>query len=350
MKILVLGGTRFFGRYAVHLLVSRGHEVVVLSRGVTPFPFDDRVGHVRADRNSPGDVASSLSGETFDAVFDNSAMSGAAVQEVLHVLSHPGKYVLTSSGAVYHGPGEPPLEELSSGADHRDGYDPFANMHILSEDDAPAKCGWLQKEISLEAPGYRRGKLEAESVLVGVLGAGGIPNAILRPPQIEGPRDPTGRTEFFARRVGDGRGILLPEESRGGVFQKVFSGDLASAVVSILESESGFSGAFNVAGPQIMTMERYCYGLAIILGVPRPEITYVPRELIRRRLGPNYSVPVPSPKIVSTDRLETTFGFQGTPYADWMGATLRWIMSREVPRGYPAIRQREIELMREYGS
>ena len=49
MKILVLGGTRFFGKRAVEKLVDNGHEVTIATRGNTPAPFDERVKHVILD-------------------------------------------------------------------------------------------------------------------------------------------------------------------------------------------------------------------------------------------------------------------------------------------------------------
>ena len=40
MRILVLGGTRFIGRHVVTQALQCGHEVILLSQGHTPFPFD----------------------------------------------------------------------------------------------------------------------------------------------------------------------------------------------------------------------------------------------------------------------------------------------------------------------
>ena len=41
MKILVLGGTRFFGIHMVNDLIEKGHEVTLATRGITPDYFED---------------------------------------------------------------------------------------------------------------------------------------------------------------------------------------------------------------------------------------------------------------------------------------------------------------------
>lgn len=43
MKILVMGGTRFFGRHLVQMLTDAQHEVHLFSRGLTPDTFGDCV-------------------------------------------------------------------------------------------------------------------------------------------------------------------------------------------------------------------------------------------------------------------------------------------------------------------
>ncbi|MFO7941884.1 MAG: NAD-dependent epimerase/dehydratase family protein [Bacillota bacterium] len=347
MRVLVLGGTRFFGRATVERLIEHGHRVTVLSRGVTPLPFSpDAVRHLRCDRNERGAAAELLSGEPpFDVVFDNSAMTESAVREVLEGIRPPVRYILTSSGAVYHRPHETPMERLPGVAERPEEYDPFDFLRPLREDRVPLDSKWLEREIAAEEPGYRRGKLEAERVLIEMTRGNRTSPVILRPPQIEGPRDPTGRTEFFARRVRDGRGVILPADGAGGVFQKVFSEDLAELVVDAVECPEQIEGAYNVAREEIFTMERYLGGLALILGVDAPPIHYLSRAQIRDSLGANYRVPVPSPKVADVSRAKTQLGFEPKEYSYRMTSTLRWILDRAAAPGYSELRERELKIL-----
>ena len=43
MKILVIGGTRFFGIHMVKELLDRGHDITIATRGLTPDNFGDKV-------------------------------------------------------------------------------------------------------------------------------------------------------------------------------------------------------------------------------------------------------------------------------------------------------------------
>lgn len=51
-KVLVLGGTRYFGRELVKNLIERGNDVTVGTRGVTEDEFGDKVNRIKIDRNS----------------------------------------------------------------------------------------------------------------------------------------------------------------------------------------------------------------------------------------------------------------------------------------------------------
>jgi len=50
MKILVLGGTRFFGVHMVKTLLDYGVEVTIATRGNAKDKFSDRVHRIKLDR------------------------------------------------------------------------------------------------------------------------------------------------------------------------------------------------------------------------------------------------------------------------------------------------------------
>ncbi|WP_258041113.1 NAD-dependent epimerase/dehydratase family protein, partial [Lysinibacillus sphaericus] len=51
MKILVLGGTRFFGKKLVELCLENNHDVTILTRGQSGNPFGAQVQQLSVDRN-----------------------------------------------------------------------------------------------------------------------------------------------------------------------------------------------------------------------------------------------------------------------------------------------------------
>ena len=71
MKILVLGGTRFFGIHLVDKLIHDGHDVTVATRGITKNHFDNFVTRLIFDRNSRESIKHNLSSIHYDVVIDN---------------------------------------------------------------------------------------------------------------------------------------------------------------------------------------------------------------------------------------------------------------------------------------
>ena len=71
-KILVLGGTNFFGKKAVQLLLDKGYEVTVATRGNNPIPFEDKVQHIVLDASDSLHAGwQAVQAQQWDAVFDN---------------------------------------------------------------------------------------------------------------------------------------------------------------------------------------------------------------------------------------------------------------------------------------
>lgn len=101
MKILVFGGTRFFGKKLVERLVSVGHDVTIGTRGKTKDDFGDSVKHVVLNRESR-DALFQLAKEEWDVIYDNICFSP---REALYAVdAFKGKvkrYIYTSSLSVY---------------------------------------------------------------------------------------------------------------------------------------------------------------------------------------------------------------------------------------------------------
>ena len=83
MKILAVGGTRFFGRAFVEEAVRRGHEVSVFHRGESePADLPD-VEHLHGDRK---DGLELLAGRTWDAVLDTCAFVPRDVRDLAEAI------------------------------------------------------------------------------------------------------------------------------------------------------------------------------------------------------------------------------------------------------------------------
>ncbi|KEK25613.1 NAD-dependent epimerase/dehydratase family protein [Bacillus gaemokensis] len=101
-KVLVLGGTRFFGKRLVESLLQAGHDVTIATRGFTEDSFGSAVKRIIVDREDEGMLQEMLAGESYDVVYDNLCYSPNAAKVICNVLHNKvKKYIVISSMAVY---------------------------------------------------------------------------------------------------------------------------------------------------------------------------------------------------------------------------------------------------------
>lgn len=102
MKILVIGGTRYFGKRLVHMLLQSKHEVWILSRGQTPDDFANRVERLLADRNDKDAVKKVLGDLRFDCVVDQVCMTAQQAKDAVELFAgRISYYLMTSTLSVY---------------------------------------------------------------------------------------------------------------------------------------------------------------------------------------------------------------------------------------------------------
>lgn len=102
MKILIIGGTRFFGKRLVENLLQKNHQVTILTRGQTPDSFENRVSRIIADRTQLQSMETALKDHHFDIVFDQMCMTAEEAEISIQVFQNKIKhYVMTSTLSVY---------------------------------------------------------------------------------------------------------------------------------------------------------------------------------------------------------------------------------------------------------
>lgn len=109
MKILVLGGTRFFGIPMVEELLRQGHEVTVATRQRNKDPFGDAVRRIQVERTDPLGMAKAFRGKRYDVVYDKIAYCSNDIKYAMEAIDCR-KYIYMSSTAVYE-PKKPDTRE-----------------------------------------------------------------------------------------------------------------------------------------------------------------------------------------------------------------------------------------------
>lgn len=101
MKILVLGGTRFFGIHMVNELLNNGHDVTIATRGYASDQYGDRVKRIILERTDEESVKRALYGTHYDVVIDKIAYCSNDIKYVLDVVDCD-RYIHMSSTSVYN--------------------------------------------------------------------------------------------------------------------------------------------------------------------------------------------------------------------------------------------------------
>lgn len=101
MKILVLGGTRFFGIHMVEDLLDAGHEVTIATRGNAKDSFGERVKRIIVERTSAESMKRALQEKHFDVVIDKLAYCSNDIRIAMDTIDCD-RYIHMSSTAVYN--------------------------------------------------------------------------------------------------------------------------------------------------------------------------------------------------------------------------------------------------------
>ncbi|UYX55500.1 NAD-dependent epimerase/dehydratase family protein [Bacillus thuringiensis] len=173
-KVLVLGGTRFFGKHLVEALLQAGDDVTIATRGITEDSFGDTVKRIVVDREDEKLLEERLEGKSYDVVYDNLCYSSNAAEVICKVLrDRVKKYVMTSSMAVY----EPAIDL------QEEDFNPYEYSITYGD----------RKDFT-----YSKGKRLAEAVL---FQRATFPVVAVRFPVVIGESDYTKRLQFYAENI-----------------------------------------------------------------------------------------------------------------------------------------------------
>lgn len=99
-KVLVIGGTRFFGIPMVRKLLEDGYHVTIATRGRTRDDFGDRVERIIMDRSDEESMQKALTGKHYDVVIDKIAYCSNDIRAIMDIIDCD-RYIYMSSTAVY---------------------------------------------------------------------------------------------------------------------------------------------------------------------------------------------------------------------------------------------------------
>jgi nucleoside-diphosphate-sugar epimerase len=152
-NILLIGGTRYFGKLLVQRLLQAGHQVTLATRGRASDPFGQRVGRIVVDRGDEAAMRKAFSCSSgYDLIYDQVCYNPLDAAIAARVFKgKTGRYVMTSTIEVYR--------SLLGSQDA-----PFAenDLNVMAQA-IDTQYPW--GDASLAAHSYAMGKRQAEAYL-----------------------------------------------------------------------------------------------------------------------------------------------------------------------------------------
>ncbi len=253
MRIAIIGGTLFIGHATASAAVARGHDVLVLHRGVHPAQVPG-VRSVAVDRADPVALASALGEAAADVVIDTRAMTRSDAQTMVTALDGvcPAAVVLSS----------------------QDVYAQFGRLNGLAApepeqvvtEDSPLTVPYPFRGLAPHAGGAMYDKKDVEAVFRGAASGHLASVTALRLPAVYGPRDATRRFGMIVDALDRGA-TTLPRQ--GGAFRWTHGhvDNVAHAVILAAEARLSGWNVFNVGEAHTPTMAERAEAISRALGV-----------------------------------------------------------------------------------
>lgn len=247
MRLLVLGGTAFVGRHFTAAALEHGHEVTLLTRGITNPGLFPAAEHLVADREH--DLATILGSRRFDAAVDTCGYVPRVVRASAGLLADRVEtYAFISTISVYDD--APSLDESS---ETRRPADP-------ASEDVAAEYGGLKALCELAVEQAVPGRA-----------------LVVRPGLVVGPHDYTGRFSYWPHRIAQGGEVLAPAPPEARVWF-IDARDLAAFVLALVERRE--RGVFNAVGPAEALSLGALLDVCIAEAASDAELTWVSEEFL----------------------------------------------------------------------
>lgn len=239
MRILLIGGNGFIGRFTVAALKQQGHALAVFHRGTTTAPVG--VDEIRGDRSRLNASSSELKRFAPDVVIDFVISSGSQAQELMNIFHGViRRVVMLSSIDVYRAVG------VSQGTE----TGPLEKVPLTEESELrrclhpypPDAAQLIRKIFPWVTNDYD--KIPAERA---VMNDPDLPGTVLRLPMVYGPGDRLHRFYPVVKRIADRRGqIIFPETLAAWHSPRGYVENVAAAIALAATDDRAARRIYNV--------------------------------------------------------------------------------------------------------
>ncbi len=292
MKILVIGGSYFYGRVFV-MLTAPQHEITVVNRG-TYSMADMGVAQVRGDRGDPT-LWRNMS-EGYDIVVDFCAYKAGDIRNVLdNIPVKPSQYIHISTVDVYR---------RGSG--------------VCKTEDAPCE----DRQLPGEAGEYIAGKVALEKELRQVCEEREVSWTVLRPGILYGPYNYAPRESAYIQLMVR-RQILPRITDADGRFQLVYVKDAAEAIQKCLLNERTYSNAYNICNREPETYGSLADMLLKVSGLSVQELSMTAKQAEQQGIPLPFAVREEETELYDNAKSIRDLGMIYTSFEEGIGKTYR---------------------------
>jgi nucleoside-diphosphate-sugar epimerase len=232
MKLLLIGGTYFFGRVFT-MLASEEHELHLIHRGTYSMK-DFGVTEYLLDRHD-GAALEKIEHQRFDAVVDFCGYEpGDIVTIFKHLHVEFERYVFVST------------------------VDAYARSVGAGKNSTPKteRTPLEQRSFGGDAGAYISGKVQLEQELEVCCRERGVSYTIVRPSILYGPYNYAPRESVYIRQIiREGR-VFCPEDA-DGAFQFVYVKDAALMLLALCGDDRAADQAYNLCGEELLNYEDF---------------------------------------------------------------------------------------------
>ncbi len=304
MKILIIGGTRFLGRYLVESALNRNHEVTLFNRGQSNPDLYPDIEQIHGDRDGELDK---LGNRTWDAVIDTCGYYPRIVTDSAKYLSDKAQhYTFISSISAYADLSKPGVNENSPVGIIKD-----TTIEEITEDSYGPLKALCEQAVEKQFPNN---------------------TLVIRPGLIVGPHDLSDRFSYWVNRINRGGKVLVPEPKDYNV-QYIDVRDLSDWTIKMIEDKK--TEIFNGTGPDFkLSMSDFLNKCREILN-SETEFIWVNQQFLEKNKVENWTdLPVwivdkkyAGMMLTSCAKAFAT-GLKFRPLEDTIKDTLKWCQAR----------------------
>lgn len=292
MKILVIGGSYFYGRVFV-MLAAKEHEITVVNRGTYSM---EELGAKQLTGDRRDETFWQNLKEDYQVIVDFCGYESGDVAKVLeNYCGQVKQYIFISTVDVYR-----------------------RGIGGRKTEDTPFET----RTIPGEAGAYIAGKRALEQEVSEVCSAKNINYTILRPAILYGPYNYAPRESVFIQMAVQNH--VLPQlTDADGRFQFTYVKDAAEAIGKCLLNEKTFGQSYNLCGEEILTYEEFFQCLIQVAEETIERVSLTVEEAGQRGLPLPFPVCASETELYSNEKSKEVLGVSYTPFSEGMKRTYR---------------------------